>query len=385
MADTVEQVYVWDGNDWVPVVRDETVSNTSELTNDGEDGVNPFITAADIPAVPDKKLPIDSADGTVVLDSTAANNFSISTGGAVRFQAANATNRMWQGSAIDTLRLYAKVDQDVQYISFYGTDEAGLMGYRQSEHAFCIANSLPNRNDGLKFLTDTSTLVIEPTGWIETTKIVGSQAPSTDAAIELGANFSVSTAGVERLRAGMAVDDSGYLMIGDTPQPSIPGISIGSKGTGIGSQMQLRFVDVGGNYSYVGATQPSFNAGSATALLDGGVFFAGSEFGDSLLYARGGDIHFATGGLSADSERLRIADTAATFTVDIKTSRIVGRADNDASIELGVELLTSNHTPTQPNSIATKQTVDDKIWVGTTSQYQALATKNPTTLYCLTD
>ena len=60
MADTVEQVYVWDGNDWVPVVRDETVSKTSELTNDGEDGVNPFITAADIPAVPDKKLPIDS-------------------------------------------------------------------------------------------------------------------------------------------------------------------------------------------------------------------------------------------------------------------------------------------------------------------------------------
>ena len=70
-------------------------------------------------------------------------------------------------------------------------------------------------------------------------------------------------------------------------------------------------------------------------MLDGGVFFAGSDFGDSLLYARGGDIHFATGGLSADSERLRIADTAATFTVDIKTSRIVGRADNDASIELG--------------------------------------------------
>ena len=84
MADTVEQVYVWDGNDWTPVVRDETVEKTSELTNDGEDGVNPFITAADIPAVPDKKLPIDSTDGTVVLDSPSADTFSISTGGQTR-------------------------------------------------------------------------------------------------------------------------------------------------------------------------------------------------------------------------------------------------------------------------------------------------------------
>ena len=91
MADTVEQVYVWDGNDWVPVVRDETVSKTSELTNDGEDGVNLFITAADIPAVPDKKLPVDSVDGTVVLDSPSANSFTISTGGAERVTVSNTS------------------------------------------------------------------------------------------------------------------------------------------------------------------------------------------------------------------------------------------------------------------------------------------------------
>ncbi len=69
----------------------------------------------------------------------------------------------------------------------------------------------------------------------------------------------------------------------------------------------------------------------------------------------------------------------------MKTPSISGLADNDASIRIGANLLTINHTPTQPNSIATKQTVDDKIWVGTTAAYNALATKNPTTLYCLTD
>ena len=75
------------------------------------------------------------------------------------------------------------------------------------------------------------------------------------------------------------------------------------------------------------------------------------------------------------------------FNGDVQANRLVGAAapDSDASIQLGAELLTTNHTPTQPNSIATKQTVDDKIWVGTTAQYNALATKNPKTLYCLTD
>ena len=73
------------------------------------------------------------------------------------------------------------------------------------------------------------------------------------------------------------------------------------------------------------------------------------------------------------------------FNGDVQIPSVSGLNDNDASIQFGTELITSNHTPTQPNSIATKQTVDDKIWVGTTAEYNALATKNPGTLYCLTD
>ena len=69
----------------------------------------------------------------------------------------------------------------------------------------------------------------------------------------------------------------------------------------------------------------------------------------------------------------------------IKCGSVSGTVDNDAAIEFGTELLTTNHTPTQPNSIALKKTVDDKIWVGTTAAYNQISTKNPTTLYCLTD
>ena len=45
----------------------------------------------------------------------------------------------------------------------------------------------------------------------------------------------------------------------------------------------------------------------------------------------------------------------------------------------------SSYVPQGSFSLATVQYVDDKIWVGTTAQYQAISEKNPKTLYCLTD
>ena len=73
----------------------------------------------------------------------------------------------------------------------------------------------------------------------------------------------------------------------------------------------------------------------------------------------------------------------------IKANRLKGYEDNPQIIleSQQASLIASDgsdYTPTQPNSIATKQTVDDKIWVGSTADYMAL-TKKPTTLYCLTD
>ena len=52
---------------------------TSQLENDGEDGVNPFITAADIPDIPDGTLPISSSDSKVTL-SDDEGTFYIETG-----------------------------------------------------------------------------------------------------------------------------------------------------------------------------------------------------------------------------------------------------------------------------------------------------------------
>ena len=130
------------------------------------------------------------------------------------------------------------------------------------------------------------------------------------------------------------------------------------------------------------------------------------------------DISFSTN----DLERF-VIDSDGNCIVDVQlvTQKIVGPAtDSDASIEFGAELLTSNHTPSSPNAIATVQyvldnagesyndtqikadlaseestraaadatlqaNIDAKIWVGTTAQYNQISQKNPTTLYCLTD
>ena len=95
-------------------------------------------------------------------------------------------------------------------------------------------------------------------------------------------------------------------------------------------------------------------------------------------------------GSAATQELLSVTEDHATFPQNIKTPSVSGPAGTDAFIALSGQATLkagdgSEYVPTAANSIATKKTVDDKIWVGTTAAYNAIATKNPTTLYCLTD
>ena len=97
-------------------------------------------------------------------------------------------------------------------------------------------------------------------------------------------------------------------------------------------------------------------------------------------------------GSAATKELLSVTEDHATFPQNIKTPSVSGLVDNDAEVTLGQQAtLTkgngSEYVPTAANSIATKKTVDDKIWVGTTAQYLAIPIRDilPTTLYCLTD
>ena len=107
---------------------------------------------------------------------------------------------------------------------------------------------------------------------------------------------------------------------------------------------------------------------------------------------------------STTSLEIHPASNQVSFYADPATTRVSGPNANDARVDLDSWIIFStndedrlsitlqgdivaadDYVPQQPQSLATKQIVEDKIWVGTTVQYNALVTKNPTTLYCLTD
>ena len=75
----------------------------------------------------------------------------------------------------------------------------------------------------------------------------------------------------------------------------------------------------------------------------------------------------------------------------ITTPHVKGLEEDDAQIDLGSELRTTNHTPTQPNSIATKKYVDDAvsgaIWKGTQQEFDNIGAGNydDDVLYCITN
>ena len=229
------------------------------------------------------KLPISSADGTVVLDSPSANTFTIETGGTAQF----------------TVRSDGNIGQ-------------GYSGQANINYA-------------------------------------------------LYQGFGISTQEEIGFLSAPKFDD----------QPAVRCVSVESQPlfTDVKASSVVHFNakdDRAGNKEFTG-TQIGFQAGYFTKSSTQNIGF------DSAVSGSGNFAFFASG--SSPSQ----------FNGGVFTPSVRGLADNDASIALGAELLTSNHTPTQPNSIATKQTVDDKIWVGTTAEYGQISPKNPTTLYCLTD
>lgn len=80
----------------------------------------------------------------------------------------------------------------------------------------------------------------------------------------------------------------------------------------------------------------------------------------------------------------------AMFLYDLRADSIQGTIDTDAQILLGDQATLlpgggGTYEPSEPKSLVTKSYCDDKIWVGTQSQYDSLPEKNPKTLYCITD
>ena len=195
---------------------------------------------------------------------------------------------------------------------------------------------------------------------------------STDASIELSTNFVVSTGGAEVARFGPSYfrcsSAAGNYFYAEQVG-NYQAIWIGGKGGSGGSG------NVGIQTARVTGTDKdgrsmTIAAGHSTGSgLPGELVFATSDVG-----ASGSTENDLTTRLKIDNANRVLVNAAqaplglpptvfyvncsAIFNTDVKTPSVSGVVPNAASIVIGAELLTTNHTPTQPNSIATKAYVD---------------------------
>lgn len=241
----------------------------------------------------DAKLPIDSDDGTVTLDSPSANTFTVSTAGT------------------DKLTI----------------DQVGR---------FKVFNSL-----------GTNTFFVR-----------------NDGNVGVGINGQA----YERMTIdGSLVQSSGYPAVGAKISTSVSNDGTGAEPAVFGFESQIAAT---GEERFQRVAHFMANKSDGADTIDNHVGFLANISGGTNAYAF-----------------YSLGTTPSYFGGNIQAPSVSGLNDNDASIQFGANLLTTNHTPTQPNSIATKQIVDDKIWVGTTAEYNSIdpADIKPTTLYCLTD
>ena len=364
----------------------------------------------------DAKLPIESDDGTVKLDSPSANTFTVSTGGSESFRIAANKDATFQG-------------------------HVGVMSPAFSTASIALQGEVKPINVGGAFgLWVSPTYVVDPdAAYAKHARAFASvKAPANGQAFDtftqfyasavcgntVGTNFGVYVTAIGAINnvgccvtKGGAVeagnwgfyDNTGYksFLQGGLQTPSVSGIVDSDASIAFGAELTVN-VDYDNTtnttsvitFRNINATQPNAPPleffgrrldGSATARLGkiGFVVEADQPFEADNGYAAnfcvwsqiGANPYYHT---NPDLE-VKHNGNVVINNGQVKTPSVSGLNDSDAAIELGAELLTINHTPTQPNSIATKQTVDDKIWVGTTAQYNAISTKNTTTLYCLTD
>ena len=333
-------------------------------------------------------LPIQSDDGTVVLDSPSADTFTVSTGGAERVTVNNSgltviSSNGANNTSLESGNSVSVVDCDLSNTvanSAFGIRVDGTYRfYMTSNGNVGIGDTLTVPSQKLAvdgsvgaasyvqykssscgmFFPETTKIEIHPGSNLvsfisSTTKTTVKGPVGTDAQIDLGANLTVSTNGVERVKVKPASYGSGAVTVGPDHTHSIGGVSVKNDPAQVAysSQMQMRFVDENGKYAYTGCTEPRFAVGGGYALLDGGAFFAGHDNGHTVIFSGTKDVIVATGGMANNQERLRVSNTEATFNVPVRTSTVKGVADTDASIDLGANIVvngkiqgTGNYTP----------------------------------------
>ena len=358
----------------------------------------------------DASLPIQSDDGTVVLDSPSADTFTVSTNGAERVRVNNS---------------------GLTVISANGANNTSLTSGNSVSVVDCdLSNTVANSAFGIR-VDGTYRFYMTSNGNVG----IGDSltGPSQKLAVD-GSVGATSYVQYGSSSCGMFFPETTTIEI-HPGSNQVSFISSSTQTTVKGPADTDAQIDLDGS-AIISGSVVGFNVGDPSKNITFGSNTSGIAGGDGVyVLSRTHSLAFSSNEIRFNSDWSGgAAEPTWVMTTDhglvaqnannyIKCGTVKGLADTDAQIDLGAELLTTNHTPTQPNSIATKKYVDDnagspayddtqikadlaneasvraaadttlqanidaKIWVGTTSQYMAIDPRDrlPTTLYCLTD
>ena len=334
------------------------------------------------------KLPIESVDGTVTLDSPSANTFAISTGGTERVKVENfaatfngdiRTSKV-VGTAFSTdasISLGANLAINVFNQEFlFGGYSADYSG-----GTICGAGASSNyiwskADNGFSIASDR----------IAFNSNVSGGAAGCNWSMETDGNFVGATgAGIEAGFISAGRNNAGVAAIG---------LGVDVTVTAVGQIIVYSGYDA----DYVGDTTCGLGASS-------NYIWSKSDNGLAVL---GNRIRFnsnESGGIvgcnwSMETDGNFVGATGAGIEVNVISA---GRNNaGDSSVELGADFAFSTngqatlkqnngsaYVATSPDSLVTEKLlsdrVDNMIWVGTTAEYQAIGIYNNKTLYCITD
>lgn len=246
-------------------------------------------------------LPISSTDGTVKLDSPSANTFTVETG----------------GNASISVDANAIIKSETGYVGLHSNQNGWDNRLNINGNTFNYSTGVVNQETKryVKETDGTSTQVVKEGVYGLTTTV-------NDWGAQAGHSLFRNLVGPHVIQAEKHVRLITQTPNGD-PNVTDPtaGIYLASSGTDLTAQLTT--------------------SQSGVVCVDTSV-----------------QLQTQAAPNSDRRTRLTVKDTEIVSEVVVKAPSVSGIAASDASISLGAELLTSNHTPTLPNSIATKAYVD---------------------------
>ena len=384
------------------------------LISDGDSFVSLSALAAE---QVDVTLPIESVDGTVTLQSPTLNNYQVFVGGAVRMDVTTSDITFrdslifseWKSKGESpskiTLDSQATVNVGGKVFNIASNDsdlaegDGGVYAYNRTGVYSVISNGInfnSNAVGGVKSVswkmnTDGSFAAKTATQSIQCSNYLG-QSPNQTNGVSVSDVVSISVAGEAKVEVSSAAFKVRDQIWCDTYLPY----------AGAGAKLTLdalatwtidsKLLQISSNTSSVagGTGLYLYNRTDDLAIVSNGIRFnsnaAGGVTSSYWVMETNGDLVAQTGSqeIECTNYRGQGVNTGNGLTVDSSVKVTVGGASklniSDTSISAWPE-----YTPSSQKDLTTKDYVDSKIWVGTTASYNGLATKNPETLYCLTD